>query len=48
VAPGRKRASFTNSKKGKGARKFASRYFDKMAKAIGTFPAEDILKPAGL
>lgn len=42
------KTSFMNSKKGEGARKFASRYFDKMAKAIESFPAEDVLKPAGL
>jgi len=27
---------------------FADKYFDKMAKAIESFPAEDVLKPAGL
>jgi hypothetical protein len=37
-----------NSKKGKGAREFAGRYFDKMAKAIESFPAEDVLRLAGL
>jgi hypothetical protein len=42
------RTSYTNSKKGEGARKFTNRYFDKMAKAIESFPAEDVLKPAGL
>jgi hypothetical protein len=42
------KASFVNSKKGKGAREFAGKYFDKMAKAIESFPADDVLKPAGL
>lgn len=42
------RISYVNSKKGEGARKFANRYFGKMAKAIENFPTEDVLKPAGL
>lgn len=40
--------TYANSKKGEDARKFANRYFDKMVKAIESFPAEDALKPAGL
>jgi hypothetical protein len=42
------KASFVNSEKGEGARRFANRYFERMAKAIENFPTEDVLKPAGL
>jgi len=42
------RVSYADSKNGERAQEFANRYFDKMAKAIESFPAEDPLEPLGL